>query len=152
MGAVTVVVVGAGLEVDEVDEPRDTGRAQVVVPRGDAGVDDRDADATPVVSEIFANPGGADRGAGPLERALHAAIEADPGDARKRGKRFECRVRNLGDLAADERETTAQGAAQALDHSVRPDPWRQSEDDARAPAGRVSAIAKLGVEFRVGRM
>src|SRR5262249_56406845 len=41
--AVAVVVVRGRLERDEIDEPRDAVRTEIVVPRGDAGGDQRNA-------------------------------------------------------------------------------------------------------------
>ena len=54
--AVAVVVVRERLEVDEVHEMDDAIGAEVVVPGGDAGVDDRDADARAVDAEVRARP------------------------------------------------------------------------------------------------
>ncbi len=78
---VAVVVVRRWLEVDEVGKVHDTIAAEIVVPRRDARVDDGDADASAVKSEILPHPGRADGRRGALHRSAHRTIQADRADA-----------------------------------------------------------------------
>ena len=81
--AVAPVVVRLRVAVDEIHEVRDAlalavGDRQVIVPAGDARVDDRDADAGAVVSHQLLHRAGADRD----RRAADEAVTPDDRDER----------------------------------------------------------------------
>src|SRR5262249_3953005 len=111
--AVAVVIVGRGPEADEVDELDDAVRAQVVVPRGDAGVDDGNADAAAVEPERLLHVSGSDCGAGALEGALHTSIEADAADGGIVRQLVEHPIGDVGHLRGAGGEPAAGGAVHA---------------------------------------
>ena len=153
--AVPVVVVGAGLEVHEVDKPRDAAGSEVVVPVGHAGIDDRDADAGAVEAERILDPGGADRRAGALQRAVHAPVETDAVHPRQARERSERRVGNARDQAAAAGKAAPQRAAEAPDEGVGRVEGKariQADDDARVTARRAGALPQFEVKFRAAAL
>ncbi len=125
--AVAVVVVGLQLVVDEVDEGRhalpgddtDARRVarvgQVVVPAGDARVDDRHADAGAVITPLLLRRAGADR----HRRAVHVprdrTVEVDAQNFRALGDPVDHPVGQLDRHAVDESQAPAQSATELLD-------------------------------------
>ena len=111
----SVVVVRLVLAVDEVDEACDTGPAvrtrQIVVLGHDAGVNDRDANASTVVPEILVNHRGAHRGPGSFHRAGNGTILGNLSDQRMASQCQERRVGQIGDRGADERKRPARSTA-----------------------------------------
>jgi hypothetical protein len=144
---VAVVVVGCRLEADEIHEPRHAVRSEVVVPGGDARVDDRDADAGAVEAQGLADEGGADRGARALERAADTAVQADPGHAGQFREGLERGIGHVGDLRADRGEPAARGPADAANERIAADARVQPDDDARVPARRKRTEAQLTIEL-----
>ena len=86
MRAVTVVIVGLRHVRDEVGEVHDTISAQVVVPVGNARIDDRDADAGAVHTELVTDLGRADGGGSPFQGSVDAAVQRDRQHVRTSGK------------------------------------------------------------------
>jgi hypothetical protein len=124
-------------------------RAEVVVPVGHAGVDDRDADAGAVEAERVADPVAPIGRAGALERPVDAAVEADaatPG-ARERVER----VSGTSATWPADGERRADGAAKPRMRVRRREPRRrlQADDDARVPAGRAGALRSSRSSLRV---
>ncbi len=149
--AVAVVVVRGGLEADEVDEPHDAIAAEIVVPVGDTGVDNRNADAGAVESERLLHPRRADRRARSLECGLYAAIETHAGHARHAGERVERGVGHVGDQAAHGDQTAAGGAPHAADRAFDVGAGCQAQDDARMSERHVRAPLQLAIERRACR-
>ncbi len=157
--AVPVVVVGVRQAVDEVHEARDTlavdhsnaGRsavvAQVVVPGGDAGVDDRHADAGAVIAPRLLRRAGA-HGHG---RAAHVARELSVvvhhQDFRTLGNLLDDTIRQLDGHAVDELQPAADTATELLDFllGVGLVPWPDREDH----LGSAEQLARARRHFSV---
>ena len=111
--------------VDEVDERRHAladhahlGRApagsQVVVPVGDARVDDRDADAGAVVAPLLLDGARADRDGRASFVPRDRTIVVDDQDLRALGDRLDDAVREFDDHAVDELQPASRTAAELL--------------------------------------
>ena len=122
--AMPVVVVRRRQSVDEVDERRRPLAVHhahlavgalirhVVVQGGDAGVDDRDADAGAVVAVLLTDGAGADRHRGTIEVLAGRPIVVDADDFRALGQGLDDPVRQLHDHAVDQLQLAADTAAQ----------------------------------------
>jgi hypothetical protein len=141
--AVAVVVVGFGLSApcrDEVGEMRDPA-FEVVVPRGDARIDGRDADAPSVEAETIRDPAGPDRRGCVLKRAADGPIEADRGDLRLARQPLEGGVGDSRDLAAEPRDEASRDAVDGVNQRPRRFPVDGTNDHAR---GRPRGAKGLG--------
>ncbi len=150
--AVTVVVVGLGLEVDEVRELHDASGPEVVVEGGDARVDDGDANACAVHAKGLVDPAGADRRARSFKRALDRSIEADTPDAWHRGQRIERLVAHIGDLAAQQRKPSADDTIHGANQARRRNAGFDGQDDPGMAGRRMGAPSQRRVEARVPRV
>src|SRR5262245_61398883 len=101
------------------------------MPIGDARVDDRNTDARAVETQSVVNPSRADRGAGPLQRALDTAVQADAGDARRPRERVERCIGNIRDLTAHQREAATERSPKVVHSALDIDARMESQDDAR---------------------
>ena len=123
--AVAVIVVRIRIAADEVGEVCDAlagagpvkialvAVSEIVMPAGDARIDDRDADSGAVEAERAANDVGADRRAGPIHRRPDFAIEADLGKFPAGRERRDRGLGNFRGHGAKRRQPTAGSAAKA---------------------------------------
>ena len=152
------VVVRGGGAVDEIDERGDAlvaeriqGRRrarEIVVPPGDARVDDGDANTGAGEAEAPLNGARADRDGGTEVMSRRRSVVVDPEDF---GPRFELPqdvIRQVEHLAVDDAETPP-GAREPLEILGKRRARRQRDDD----AGDLARIAlttpgQLGIELR----
>src|SRR5262249_41101844 len=150
--AVPLVVVRRRLAVDEVDEGRDALVAvrillagadrQVVVPGGDAGIDNRHADARTGQTKPALDGARADRQRGTKIRSRNRPIEID---GEHRGMRLEIaqlRIRHRENLRVENAETLAGPRRQLLESRRQLRTRLQRDDDARRTQWRLSDPAR----------
>ncbi len=126
------------------------GDGQVVVPAGDARVDDRDANAGAVVAHQLLHRARADGHRGAADEAFDGPIEVDLLDAGIAGERLQLAVRNLGNACLEDRETASGFAAVALHDVDRVAVVVELDDDVRFVAQRVfDGVVQLQVELGV---
>jgi hypothetical protein len=111
--SVAVVVVRRRQEIHEISKVQHALRREIVVRRGDARIDHRDAYAGPIETEVLMNPTRADGCSGSIHRPAHRPIQAHRLDFRPGGKRVERRIRDLRHMTGSRREPPANGAADA---------------------------------------
>ena len=145
--AVAVVVVRLRLILDEVGKMHDAIAGEIVVPRGDAGIDDRDANAGTIDPEVFANPLRANRRARAFHRSLNRAVEADGSNAWPTGQRFERAVGDDGHLTAHQAEATARSPLQRADQAIRAGTVSRLDDHPRGSPATPGTCAKRRVQL-----
>src|SRR5262249_24999453 len=144
---------------DEVDELGDALAAddlhglvravigEVVVPRRDARVDNRHADAGAVETELLLDGAGAERDGRTIHLAAKLAVVVNRGGTGIICQAFQYGGGQLDDLAADETEAPSAAAAEAIDVAVDRAARLQHDDGARAAQTAARTIIELSIEL-----
>src|SRR5687768_4217177 len=135
--AVAVAVMCYRQVIHKIHEADDAVWPEVVVPAGNAGIDDRDAYAGAVVAQLLVDPGGTDRYRASLHRSRNFAVERNRLDLWPPREPAEGVVRNLGNLPADGAEESARPSAGGANRYVGATARGGGDDD---PGGGVRCV------------